>query len=166
MNRPRTEIGDASGNPQPYLTNLGAGQVDWVTVAHPAGNDRTVAAIFLTDASTGATRVWTPPHGEKILSNTGAAALVRTLPLQWDGCCDENGDSYWLRKVVEPTPVFANGRLYYVVSVIPNSRYVATAQPVDQTVIVDAEQATIVGQYDHSDPNADTDLRAFFNRGP
>jgi hypothetical protein len=164
-NRPRTEIGDASGNPQPYLTNLGGGQVDWVTVAHPAGNDGTVAAIFLTDASTGATTVWTPPPGQKFLSNTGAAALVRNLPLQWDGCCDDNGDPYWLRKVVEPTPVFANGRLYYLVSVIPNSQYLATPQPVDQTVIVDAEQSTIVGQYDHSDPSADADLRAFFNHG-
>jgi hypothetical protein len=163
-NRPRTEIGDASGNPQPYLTNLGAGQVDWVTVTHPAGNDKTVAAILMTNASTGATTVWTPPRGQKILSNTGAAALVRGLPLQWDDCCDGNGDPYWLRKVVEPTPVFANGKLYYLVSVIPNTQYLATPQPVDQTVIVDAQQATIVGQYDHSDPNADADIRAFFNR--
>ena len=95
----------------------------------------------MTDASTGATTVWTPPQGQKILSNTGATALVRNLPLQWEGCCDDNGDPYWLRKVVEPTPVFANGRLYYLVSVIPNSHYLATPRPVDQTVIVDAEQA-------------------------
>ena len=162
-NRPRTEIGDASGNPQPYLTNLGAGQVDWVTVTHPAGNGRTVAAIFMTNASTGATTVWTP-RGQKILSNTGAAGLVRNLPMQWEGCCDGNGDPYLLRKVVEPTPVFANGRLYYLVSVVPNAQYLATPQPVDQTVIVDAERATIVGQYDHSDPNADAAIRAFFNR--
>ena len=38
----------------------------------------------------------------------------------------------------------------------------ATAQPVDQTVIVDAERAAISGQYDHSDPSADANLRAFF----
>jgi len=162
-NRPRTEIGDASGNPQPHLTNLGSGQVDWVTVTHPAGNGRTVAAIFMTNASTGATTVWTP-RGQKILSNTGAAGLVRNLPMQWEGCCDGNGDPYLLRKVVEPTPVFANGRLYYLVSVVPNAQYLATPQPVDQTVIVDAERATIVGQYDHSDPNADAAIRAFFNR--
>src|SRR5262249_1099042 len=28
-NRRRTEVSDPSGNPQPYLTNLGAGIVDW-----------------------------------------------------------------------------------------------------------------------------------------
>jgi len=53
----------------------------------------------------------------------------------------------------------------YLVSVIPNAQYFATPQPVDQTVIVDAEQSTIVRQYDHSDPNADAGLRAFFNGG-
>jgi hypothetical protein len=162
-NRPRTEVSDPSGNPQPYLTNLAAGNVDWVTVAHTSTGPNTLAAVFLTNSSTGATKIWKPPPGEKLLSNTGAATLVRALPLQWTGCCDSEGNNYWQRKVVEPTPVFAKGHLYYLVSVIPNSKYLATAQPVDQTVVVDAEQHTIVEKYDHADPSADARLRAFFN---
>lgn len=101
-NHPRTEVSDPSGNPQPYLTNVGGGRIDWVTVAHQAGDDGTVAAIFLTDASTGATEVWKPPPDQRILSNTGAVALVRHLPLDWTGCCDDNGDEYWLLKAVDP----------------------------------------------------------------
>jgi hypothetical protein len=158
-------VGDPSGNPQPYLTNLGRGRIDWVTVAHRAGDDNTVAAIFFTDSSSGATETWTPPVGQRFLSNTGAVALVRNLPLEWSDCCDDNGDGYWLRKAVEPTPVFAKGHLYYLVSVIPNQQHLSTAQPVDQTVIVDAKRGTIVGQFDHSDPNADANIRAFFNHG-
>jgi hypothetical protein len=157
-------VGDPSGNPQPYLTNLGDGHIDWVTVAHPAGDDNSVAAIFLTDASTGATIVWTPPRGRRILSNTGAVALVRTLPLDWTSCCDDNGDPYWLRKAVEPTPMFTRGHLYYLVSVIANQQYAPTLEPVDQTVIVDAEHYTIAAQYDHIDPSADASIRAFFNQ--
>ena len=161
----RTEVSDPSGNPQPYLTNLGGGRVAWVTIAHPADDDTTISAVFLTDSSTGATEVWRPPTGMRLLSNTGAAQLVRGLPLQWDGCCDGNGDSYSLRKVVEPTPVFAHGHLFYLVSVVPNTQYLSTAQPVDQTVIVDAARRAVVGQYDHSDPNADRALRRFFSHG-
>jgi hypothetical protein len=165
MDRPRTEVSDPSGNPQPYLTNLGAGIVEWVTIAHKSSDPGTVAAVFLTNAATGATEVWRPRRGERLLSNTGAAALVRGLPLDWSGCCDSDGNEYWLRKVVEPTPVFAKGHLYYLVSVIPDTPYLTTAQPVDETVIVDAERSTIVGQYDHADPSADARLRAFFGAG-
>jgi hypothetical protein len=158
----RTEVSDPSGNPQPYLTKLGPRRVAWVTIAHPAADTTTISAIFLTDSSTGTTQVWHPPTGARLLSNTGAAQLVRGLPLEWEGCCDGNGDSYPLRKVVEPTPVFAHGRLYYLVSVVPDTDNLTTAQPVDQTVIVDAARGAIVGQYDHADPGADRALRRFF----
>jgi hypothetical protein len=34
-------------------------------------------------------------------------ALVRSLPLQWYDCCDDNGDSHWLRKSYEPSSAAA-----------------------------------------------------------
>jgi hypothetical protein len=158
----RTEISDPPGNPQPYLTNLGDGRVRWVTVAHPAGDRSTISAVFLTDSSTGATDIWRPPHGTRLLSNTGAADLVWKLPLEWTGCCDSDDNDWWLRKVVEPTPVFSRGRLYYVVHVVPNPDHLATGEPVDETVVVDAERGRIVQQYDDADPTARDALRRFF----
>lgn len=161
----RTVVTDPQGNPQPYLTKVGPGSVWWVTVAHPASDESTVSAIFMTSSSTGATHVWKPRPGQRLLSNAGAVSLVQNLPLDWTGCCDDNGDVYWLRKVVEPTPVFSHARLYYIVSVIPNPQYLSTAEPVDETVIVDAQTRRIARQYDHSDPSADAQIRAFLGSG-
>jgi hypothetical protein len=158
----RTVVSDAPGNPQPYLTNLGDRQERWVTIAHPARNPATISAVFLTDSASGATEVWRPRRGTRLLSNAGAIRLVKALPLDWTGCCDDNGNDYWARKAVEPTPVFARGRLYYLVSVMPNPQYVATTQPVDETVVVDAQEAVVAGEYSHSDSAADTALRKFF----
>jgi hypothetical protein len=150
----RTEVSDPPGNPQPYLTNLGDGQVRWVTVAHPADDGSRVSAVFLTDSGTGATEVWRAPRGTRLLSNTGAADLVRRLPLQWwdsSDAGDPNGSDYWVHKVVEPTPVFSNGRLQYVVSILANPKYLPDEQPVSETVVVDAARARIVEQEDHLD---------------
>ncbi len=160
--RPRTEIDDPSGNPQPYLTNLGDNEVRWVTVAHPAGDERTASAVFLTDSERGTTRIWTPPRGTRLLSNEGAVAVARRLPLQWD-TTDYNGDVIWVRKAVEPTPVFARGRLFYLVSIVANPDYVDTPGPVEQTVVVDAVKRRIVKQYDDGDPATSESLMAFFN---
>lgn len=62
--------------------------------------------------------------------------------------------------------MFANGHLYYLVGVISNWQFETTAQPVDQTVIVDAERRIIVAQFDHADPDADANIRTFFNQRP
>lgn len=162
LRRPRTEIDDPSGNPQPYLTNLGDNEVRWVTVAHPARDDRTASAVFLTDSASGATSVWTPPRGTRLLSNAGAVAVTKRLPLVWD-TTDDNDDIVWVRKAVEPTPVFAKGHLYYVVSIVANPDYVDTPGPVEQTVVVDAVKRRIVKRFDDDDPAASESLMAFFN---
>ena len=158
----RTVISDAPGNAQPYLTNLGDRQVRWVTIAHPARDPATISAVFLTDSSSGATKVWRPRRGTRLLSNAGAIRLVKALPLAWTGCCDENENDYWARKAVEPTPVFAHGRLYYLVSVVANPQYIATTEPVDETVVVDAQRGLVAGEYGHADSGADANLRKFF----
>jgi hypothetical protein len=157
-----TVIDDPPGNPQPYLTNLGDGQIEWITVGHPPGDRRTVSAVFLTDAATGTTRVWHAPHGVRLLSNEGAVELARSLPIQWTDCCDSDNGDYDIRYAVEPRPVFARGRLYYLVSIVPDRHYLQTPEPVDRTVVVDAERRRIAMVVDHAYPGADARLRAFF----
>jgi hypothetical protein len=158
----RTEVSDPSGNPQPYLTNLGDHEERWVTVAHSPRDSDTASAVFLTDSATGRTGVWTPPGGTRLLSNSGAASLAHRLPLQWD-TTDDDGDTVWMRKVVEPTPVFASGRLYYLVSIVPNHDYVHTSLPVEETVVVDAARRRIAKRFDNADPEASAALLHFFN---
>jgi hypothetical protein len=159
---PRTEIDDPPGNPQPYLTNLGDNEERWVTVGHPAFDDDTASAVYLTDAANGRTSIWTPPHGTRLLSNQGAVAVTKRLPIEWDRV-DSKGEITWLRKVAEPTPVFARGRLYYLVSIVPNHDYVHTPRPVEETVVVDAARRRIVKRFDNADPEASAALLAFFN---
>jgi hypothetical protein len=159
---PRTEISDPSGNPQPYLTNLGDNEERWVTVGHPADDDSTASAVYLTDGATGRMGVWTPPRGTRLLSNAGAAALTHRLPLEWE-TTDDDGDDVWVRKVVEPTPVFASGRLYYLVSIVPNHDYVDTSLPVEKTVVVDAARRRIAKRFDNADPEVSAALLDFFN---
>jgi hypothetical protein len=107
--------------------------------------------------------VWHAPPGQRPLSNEGAAKLARTLDLEWDHCCDANGASTRLRYVSEPRPVFARGRFFYVVSILPEID-LKTPQPVDHTVVIDAQQRRIVKVVDHADRDADRELRPFFAR--
>jgi hypothetical protein len=163
----RTKVKDASGNPQPYLTNLGDGLIKWVTVAGSQNDENRISALFLTDATTGRTAVWRPPKGADLLSNHGAARLARGLPLKWTKrvCCDGDGNDYRteLRVVTEPRPVFAKGRFYYLVSIVPDPDYLKTREPVDRTVLIDAQTRAIVKVYDHADPESDDRLRGFLN---
>jgi hypothetical protein len=162
---PSADSSGGAGNPQPYLTNLGDGLIDWVTVAHPASDDDVVTAVFLTDAVTGTTRVWHAPRGRVVLSNRGAIALARGLHLQWDTGSVLDDEQVEIRRAVEPRPVFARGRLYYLVSILPENG-LHTAHRVDRTVLVDAVARRVVRVFDHADPEADDALRDFFAAGP
>lgn len=161
----RTKVTDPSGNPQPYLTSIGDGQVRWVTIAHSAKTDDMVKSIFLTDAATGRTDVWHAPRGSRVLSNRGAEKLAYTLPERWSEmrCCDADGYRYrvTLRYPTEARPVFLDGKFYYLVSIVPARRN--RTLPVEKTVLVDATSAKIVRVFDHT-RLADTQaLRTFFS---
>ena len=168
---------DAYGNPQPYLTSLGSGRTVWVTVGNPQGDKTKIATVFLTDSATGKTQVWHAPEGRYLLSNEGAARLARTMrnadgsTPEWEReeCCDSDGYSYMarVRWVTEPRPVFKDGRMYYLVSVMASHYYVKTREPVDKTVLIDASERTIVKVYDHTaSSEADDSLRSFFGAAP
>lgn len=96
----------------------------------------------------------------------GWTKLARGLDREWDRrvCCDSDGDSYtdWVRRVVEPRPVFSKGRFVYLVSIEPNSTYLRTRLPIESTVLVDAQTRRIVRVVDHENPEADDALRDVF----
>ncbi len=136
----QTRITDTEINRQPYLVDFGDDGLglQWVTVAEPYGRAFAASAIFLTDAVTGRTRIWRVPARTSLSGNRRAIQAVKAVSIPGIDFGDETPGSGNFR-VVEPRPVFVEGRLVYLSSIIPNS-----ANAVSKTVIVNAETNKLV----------------------
>src|SRR5204863_4855071 len=77
----QTRIEDTELNRQPYLVDFGAAGLgpQWVTVAEPYGRAFAASAIFLTDATTGRTRIWRVPERTSLSGNRRALQAVRAV---------------------------------------------------------------------------------------
>ena len=106
----QTRITDTETNRQPYLVDFGAAGLgnQWVTVAEPYGRAFAASAIFLTDATTGKTRIWRVPARTSLSGNRRALQAVRAVSIPGidfgDGGPDATGSGNF--RVVEPRPVF------------------------------------------------------------
>lgn len=141
----QTQITDTETNRQPYLvdfSSVGLGP-QWVTVAEPFGRAFAASAIFLTDAISGRTRIWKVPARTSLSGNRRALQAVRAVSIPGVDFGDDTPGSGNFR-VVEPRPVFVDGRLVYLTSIIP-----ATANAVSKTVVVDAETNKLVAIFDN-----------------
>jgi hypothetical protein len=147
----QTHISDTEDNQQPYLIDFGPQRgAKWVTVAEPYGRAFAVNAIFLTDAVSGKTEVWTVPRGQSLTGNRRALETVRSVTIPGVDFARGTGGSGNFR-VIEPRPVFVAGRLVYLISVVP-----AAANSVSKTVIVDAERNKVAAIFDNdTDPDAE-----------
>jgi hypothetical protein len=148
----QTQISDTEANPQPYLIDFGDRGTKWVTVAEPYGRAFAANAVFLTDTLTGQTQVYRVPRGQSLSGNRRALDAVRALSIPGIVFADAGpqaagGGRF---RVVEPRPVFRDGRLVYLVSIVPQ-----TAQSVSKTVIIDAETNRAIARFDN-----DTDAQA------
>jgi hypothetical protein len=151
----QTRITDTETNRQPYLVDFGADGLgpQWVTVAEPYGRAFAASAIFLTDAVTGHTRIWRVPRRTSLSGNRRALQAVRTVAIP--------GVDFGNFRVVEPRPVFVNGHLVYLASIIPNS-----ANAVSKTVVVDAETNKLVAIFDNDrDKQAEEKTRRYIETG-
>lgn len=161
------KIEDGSGNKQPYLTTIDEDTTSWVTIINDKNPSVGVKAIVIADSTTGATQVWQPQDGERIISTRDVIARARALPLRWEErrCCDSDGNSYTvtLREVVEPRLAFKKGRPYYLVTVVPTDN-LALARKVEFTLLLDASSGETLDQFDHVTGGRIEDLRlqAFF----
>jgi len=159
----QTQISDTEANPQPYLVDFGERGAKWVTVAEPYGRAFAVNAIFLTDAATGATEIWRVPRDQSLSGNRRALQTVRSLTIPGvvfadDGVRGAGGGRF---RVVEPRPVFANGKLVYLVSIIPEQ-----ANSISKTVVIDAAANKQVAIFDNdSDPRADEKIARYLTTG-
>ena len=110
----QTRITDTETNRQPYLVDFGAAGLgtQWVSVAEPYGRAFAASAIFLTDATTGKTRIWRVPARTSLSGNRRALQAVRAVSIPGidfgDGAPGAAGSGNF--RVVEPRPVFVEGR--------------------------------------------------------
>ena len=158
----QTRITDTEINRQPYLVDFGEDGLgtQWVTVAEPYGRAFAASAIFLTDATTGRTRIWRVPARTSLSGNRRAIQAVKAVSIPGIDFGDETPGSGNFR-VVEPRPVFVDGRLVYLTSIIPNS-----ANAVSKTVIVDAETNKLVAIFDNDrDPQAEEKTLRYIETG-
>jgi hypothetical protein len=157
----QTQITDTETNRQPYLIDF-AGPLgpQWVTVAEPYGRGFAASAIFLTDATTGHTRIWRVPRTKSLSGNRRALQAVRAVSIPGVDFGDGTPGSGNFR-VVEPRPVFVKGRVVYLTSIIPNS-----ANAVSKTVVVDAETNKLVAIFDNDrDPQAEAKTLRYIETG-
>ena len=157
----QTQITDTELNRQPYLIDFG-GELgpQWVTVAEPYGRAFAASAIFLTDAVTGHTRIWRVPRRQSLSGNRRAIQAVRAVSIPGIDFGDGGPGSGNFR-VVEPRPVFVDGRLVFLTSIIPN-----TANAVSKTVVVDAESNKLVAIFDNDrDPQAEEKTQTYSETG-
>ena len=157
----QTQITDTAANQQPYLIDFKGGLgPQWVTVAEPYGRAFAASAIFLTDATTGKTRVWRVPRGKSLSGNRRALEAVRAVSIPGiDFGQAVNGSGNF--RVVEPRPVFVRGGLRYLASIIPVS-----ANAVSKTVVVDAETNKLVARFDNdTDPQAEEKTQRYLSTG-
>ncbi|MEA2195208.1 MAG: hypothetical protein QOG42_1642 [Solirubrobacteraceae bacterium] len=160
----QTRIEDTETNRQPYLVDFGAAGLgpQWVTVAEPYGRAFAASAIFLTDATTGRTRIWRVPQRTSLSGNRRALQAVRAVSIPGvdfgDGVGGVGSGNF---RVVEPRPVFVKGHVVYLTSIIPT-----TANAVSKTVVVDAETNKLVAIFDNDrDPQAEAKTMNYIKTG-
>lgn len=158
----QTQITDTELNRQPYLIDFD-GRSKWVTVAEPYGRAFAANAIFLTDTISGETEIWRVPEDQSLSGNRRAIETVKSVSIPGIVFSDEEIQTEGGGRfdVVEPRPVFIDGRLVFLVSIIPE-----TANSVTKSVIVDAARNKVIAIFNHdTDPNADQDLLGYLETG-
>ncbi len=139
------------------------GRSKWVTVAEPYGRAFAANAIFLTDTISGETEIWRVPEDQSLSGNQRAIETVKSVSIPGIVFSDEEIQTEGGGRfdVVEPRPVFIDGRLVFLVSIIPE-----TANSVTKSVIVDAARNKVTAVFNHdTDPNADQDLLGYLETG-
>lgn len=145
LHNDQTKIVDTELNRQPYLLQGNAGKNYWVSVAEPYGKAAATNAVFVTDSTTGRTSVWKVPEEEGLTGNARAIRVTQSeaIPGVNFGSGDARLGGTGSHRAVEPRPVFVKGKLYFVVSVIPNN-----AESVTKTVVINATTNRVVGVFD------------------
>jgi hypothetical protein len=114
----QTEISDPPGedNHQPYMLATKEGLM-WVSAADPWGNSFGIYKIFMTNALTGNTRIYTVEKDSSLTGASQAVGYVKSSRPQYNWeTTDSDGEGGNIR-AIEPRPVFVNQQLLWMISV-------------------------------------------------
>lgn len=160
----QTSIADTESNPQPYFTDYAKSGTKWVSLAEPFGRAFAASGVFLTDGVTGKTQLWRPTRDAGLTGNRRSLETVRSLSIPGVNFADTKTNAPGSRgtfRVVEPRPVTIDGRLVYLISIIPDA-----ANSVSKTVFIDAARNKAVAIFDNdNDPQADEKIAEFVRSG-
>lgn len=162
LHKDQTQIIDTEQNRQPYLLQGPNGSTSWVSVAQPYGASSATTAIFLTDSTTGAVRLWKVGQRDALTGNTRAVDNTESLAIPGvdfgsGGLANPGSGSF---RAMEPRPVFVKGKLYFIVSVVPS-----TLTTVTRTVVVDAQTNQPIEVFDTTTSGL-RDTLNFLENGP
>jgi hypothetical protein len=159
----QTKIVDTETNSQPYLLQSPGGKTTWVSVAEPHGVASATSAVFLTDSTTGINSVWKVPGNKALTGNARALKAARslTIPGVTFTSTDRIATGSGGFRAIEPRPVFIKGKLYFLISIIPDG-----ANNVSKTVIIDADTNQSVGVFDGDNAEGLQQTLDFLQNGP
>jgi hypothetical protein len=153
------EVADTEGNRQPFLQDFGRLGAQWVTTLKPRGRTFTTAAVMITDAVSGRTRVWLARRGQSLIGNQRALDIVRGESFPGIDFAEDTSDARGRFRVVEPRQVFPGGRLHFLLSIIPNA-----ANRVTMSVVIDAASQRVTAKFPAT-PEGDRDVIAYLDTG-
>ena len=143
---------DGEPNSQPHYI-VADGEPEWVSVGEPWGRADAVGGVFFTDALTGETALWRASQSAGLTSSRRAQDATEALAIP--GVSFRGGDF----RAIEPRPVFRNGELLFLVSIVPQG-----SSTVSKSVVIEPRANKAVAVFSHTDnPNADEELLAFLS---
>ena len=152
-------VADTDDNRQPFLQDFDGLGPQWVTTLKPRGKTFTTAAVMTTDAVTGRTRVWLTRPGQSLIGNQRALDIVRGESFPGIDFADAKGSGAGNFRVVEPRQVFPDGRLHFLLSIIPDA-----ANRVTMSVVIDADTQRLSAKFPAT-PEGDADLIEYLRTG-
>lgn len=130
---------DGEPNAQPHYI-VADGESEWVSVGEPWGRADAVGGVFFTDAMNGETRLWRASQSAGLTSSRRAQDATEALAIP--GVSFRGGDF----RAIEPRPVFRNGELLFLVSIVPKG-----SSTVSKSVVIEPRANKAVAVFSHTD---------------
>lgn len=133
----QTELSDPAGenNVQPYMLATKTG-LTWLSAADPWGKSFGIYKVFMTNAISGETSIYSIDRDAALTGAAQAVGYVKSTKPQynWQTETSEDGANSGNILAIEPRPVFVKNMLYWMVSITTNE-----AKGINETCFINAK---------------------------